>query len=852
MSWTGILTCYYHKKTAAPKLWAAQLLIIGIALMTTRPTATAQEVPPVLEFPQSGLDDPATYRGYTTRFFRDSAGNTVQVYLNQNNGRVVHLWADAANESLSFTVRDSAGQPARLKWDSPGARVTSERETRYVEYSLRSATTQLDLGHFVLNTMRLERDFQYFKKHLQPFDSEPFIPKELPELINNLKRLPEDVRRRHLALLNAESLEELRHRLLPKIDRRSTSGVLVAHPTFDGNNHLSLELKVDGAQATIDVSKDRISIHSLGGQPIRLTVRVGTDAPALTPLSRGDIFNSDFFRFYERAKAKHDSLLRSSGTTGKDIGKDERVLRFKRLQRQVKSMELLSSQEKLMAGLPNFATYFGRDMMMSALMLEPVLKPAMLEHVIASVLRKLTPTGEVSHEEGLGGQAIRENAAKYNQLIAGYIQQKTKKTDAAANKILAEAEQVLSNLQAITENYHMVDDDFQLPVLAARYLTNSTISNDRKRKFLQSAIRPGDETTRLTLLLRNLNYVSKVSRSYVENPVADNLVSFRKLGEHRWHAGSWRDSAVGYANGRFAMDINAIWVPNALASIEKILTTLRQIGISIEALQTSAPEIRSTKLVEYAHHPEALRQAVTTWRNAVRHFEVHLSAQEVQRRVRAKLDWFPEAERTYWHKVIANSGADQKGVEFLALSLDEKGQPIPVANTDVATWLFLDDLTKAALKGEIRPEEIVNRLRVFVTPYPVGLLLEGVGAVVANDAYASATVWENFRRDIYHSPRVIWGREVNLLFLGLAKQIAAAYDAQGRIKDAGLDSYVQELRWILDKTLAAVEASGLKHNELWSYRIDGETLLPARYATTSDIQLWNLTNLAVQFLLDRL
>ena len=42
-----------------------------------------------------------------------------------------------------------------------------------------------------------------------------------------------------------------------------------------------------------------------------------------------------------------------------------------------------------MAGLPNYATYFGRDMMMTALMMRPIWRPEMSEHVIASVLRKL-------------------------------------------------------------------------------------------------------------------------------------------------------------------------------------------------------------------------------------------------------------------------------------------------------------------------------------------------------------------------------------------------------------------------------------------------------------------------------
>ena len=820
------MTCCTYKEKVVRKVWALLLTIISTFLAVTQQIAIAQEVPPVLEFPQSGLDNTTTYRGYTTRFFQDTEGNTLQIYIKQNSGRVVNIWADAANESISFSARDGdEDQPASLTWDSPSAKLTAEGKMRYVEYSLISKKTTLELGHFVLNTMRLERDFQYFKKHLQPFDAEPFIPKELPELMKNLERLPKGVRARHLRLLKATNLDELRSRLVPQLERNSKSRVLVEQITFDGKNHLSLEIHVDSNQATIDASQDKILIRSLRSQPIKLTVKVGTDSPSLTPLRSKDIFNSAFFRFSEHAKSE-------------------------RLARQVKSMELLSSREKLMAGIPNYATYFGRDMMMSALMLAPVLKPAMLEHVIASVLKKLTPTGEVSHEEGLGGQAIRENTAKYNKLITEYLQFKT--DNVSAKKNLADAENLLEKLQRVTENYHMVDDDFQLPALTALYLMSLEIPNTRKREFLRSPISSEDETTRLTLLLWNLDYVANISSSYVENPAPKNLISFRKLDEHRWHSGSWRDSAVGYANGRYAMDINTIWVPKALESIKKIFATLREIGISTDGLQIFDPQMAGTKLREYAQSSAALDQAIKTWSRAVQHFEVRLSAQEVQRRIRAKLDWLSTEERAYWETVIARGDAGKQDIEFLGISLDEKGQPIPVVHTDVATWLFLNNFTEEILRGEMKPEDVLGRLKMFVVPYPVGLFLEGIGPAVANDVYASLGVWENFKRDLYHSPRVIWGREVNLLFLGLAKQILAAYDAEGRIKDANLGPYVQELRAILEKTLVAVEASGLKHNELWSYRIERERLVPARYATTTDIQLWNLTDLAVQFMLERL
>ena len=129
---------------------------------------------------------------------------------------------------------------------------------------------------------------------------------------------------------------------------------------------------------------------------------------------------------------------------------------------------------------------------------------------------------------------------------------------------------------------------------------------------------------------------------------------------------------------------------------------------------------------------------------------------------------------------------------------------------------------------------VARDVSAFVLPYPVGLLVDSLGPVVANDAYASPAIWARFRADTYHSPRVVWGREVNLIFLGLAKAPGVA------------------LQTSLRRMLAAVEASGLGHNELWSYRIAGDRLLPVRYGTSSDVQLWNTTDLAVEFVLANL
>src|SRR5258708_17307490 len=96
-------------------------LLLGVVGTATPAAAQPRTVQPVLGFPEQGLDDPAAYQGYQTRFFRDAKGNVVQVYLDARSGRVVNLLADAVNESVGFTVRDGSGNPPRLEWGSPGA-----------------------------------------------------------------------------------------------------------------------------------------------------------------------------------------------------------------------------------------------------------------------------------------------------------------------------------------------------------------------------------------------------------------------------------------------------------------------------------------------------------------------------------------------------------------------------------------------------------------------------------------------------------------------------------------------------------------------------------------------------------
>ena len=345
----------------------------------------------------------------------------------------------------------------------------------------------------------------------------------------------------------------------------------------------------------------------------------------------------------------------------------------------------------------------------------------------------------------------------------------------------------------------MIDDEFQLPVLAARYLADSAVPVERKRAFLLS--RDGRPDAARRLLLRELALVAELTRALRARPSTDepgelSASATRPTGARP--AGATATPATPAAGSRWTSTPSGCrkrWRRSAT-----ILAALPALGLNQAALDTLVPGLRDGPLGRYVRDSVALRRAVETWRGARRHFEVALGPGEMGQRLRAKLAWLPAEERGYWEQVLRRAGEPRDTLRFLALSLDAEGRPIPVVNTDPATGLFLGAFTSSA------------ELDQFVRPYPVALFAEGLGPLVANDAYASPAIWERFRKDTYHGPRVVWGREVNLLLLALAIRVGEGADPDGRFAGA------------LRKTLAAVHASGLEHTELWSYRIEGGRL----------------------------
>lgn len=793
----------------------------------TRPAYAqpARPVRPALAFPEAGLDDSAAYRGYQTRLFRDAADNTVQVYLRTSIGRVVHVLADAENESAAFTARDASGQPAPLRWAGAGATVTRRGpggRTRALTYALAADAPLVRVGQFLLGSMRVEREFQDLRGYDAPFGAAPYRIAEYDSLFAALESLPPDVRRRHLAVLNAPDVATLRARVRPALTVSTSLGQTVARamrPSLDARDTLAVELRADARRVAVARADDAFELRALGGASVPFTVTVTTTGATLHPIARAEIFRPDFLAFVAQARA----------AAARPGASDSARLQARLLERQVRGVELLASREKFMAGLPTYATYFGRDQLMTALMMRPIWRGPALETVIGSVLQALSPEGAVSHEESVGEQAVREASAEYARLVRAGD--------------LARAYDVLAHARRTRENYVMVDTDFQVPVLVARWIGDPAVPAAEKRAFLLAPADGAGSEPRLARLLREFGRVARRTSAYAAEPSAANLVAFPERAPGVYTGLSWRDSRVGYANGKYAYDVNAVWVPHALEAIGRTLAALPGLGVPTAPLLASSPDLAAgTPLGAYARDSAALGRALGAWRGAERHFVVRLSPDQVRADVAARLAALPAEERAYWQGLLARTGADRDSLTFVAVSLAEDGRPIDIANTDPSTRLFLGDTEQeATAPGAAAAARVRRDVGLFARPYPVGLLVDRVGPVVANDAYAPPRVWEAFAQDPYHGPRVVWGREANLFVLGTATRVAAAPGGPlaGEMRDA------------MRRVLGAVAESGFR-SELWSYDFRGGRPAAVRYGTAGDIQLWSTSDLAVQYALARL
>src|SRR4029079_12298608 len=119
----------------------------------------------------------------------------------------------------------------------------------------------------------------------------------------------------------------------------------------------------------------------------------------------------------------------------------------------------------------------------------------------------------------------------------------------------------------------------------------------------------------------------------------------------------WRDSGAGYAGGRFAMDVNVVFVPNALQAIASAVEFLQSNGYTatqLEKLFGNFPSESRAAFSQYLKNPPSLQKAISAWRKSIQFFWVRMNRAEYMADIEAKLKSLPENEQAYWKSVLAN------------------------------------------------------------------------------------------------------------------------------------------------------------------------------------------------------
>ena len=456
---------------------------------------------------------------------------------------------------------------------------------------------------------------------------------------------------------------------------------VAANPTVQNSTITWARDRLDGAagyRLSIQVTRgtlqaDRITAGSDG--VIRMKITALSGETPLTPLAGRDLLG-------ERAAA--DPAARN-------------VLTF------------LSYQEKFLAGSWRFNTYFGRDTLMSVRLLMPVLQPAAVDAGLGAVLTRLSPQGEVAHEEDIGEFALLD------RMHAG-----SPRSDAPLF------------------DYKMIDGSFMLAPVAAAWLLDDARGRSQAAQFLaRMDNRQGEPARALGAdLVSNLRFVLRAAARFAEDPRAPNLIALKP----GIPVGQWRDSNDGLGGGRFPYDVNAVFVPAALDAAGRFFVS----GLLKPYL---AP-------ADHAVFARALNQS-RIWRDKARPlFDVTVPSADARR------DITRYAAALNVSSVAALRSVGDLPVRFHALSLDADANPIAVVHSDEGFDLLFGRPTPAALR-----EVTIALMR----PFPAGLLTD-VGMVVANPAYATPAVQAKLTSNAYHGT-VIWSWQQAVMAAGLQRQL---------------------------------------------------------------------------------
>ncbi|KAK0387669.1 hypothetical protein NLU13_3914 [Sarocladium strictum] len=471
---------------------------------------------------------------------------------------------------------------------------------------------------------------------------------------------------------------------------------------------------------------------------------------------------------------------------------------------QAEALSFLSYSDKLLAGAWRFLTYFGRDSIISMLLMEPILSSgsnSSLEAGISALLERINKTdGSACHEETIGDYATYLN---------------------------------LQNNETSTDplyDYKMIDTDFFVPIILANYFLKNKVGRERAKDFMRSKATVDPDNFGLSyadLALRNAEKIMNETAAFAAKggQTKDNLIHL-KDGEL---VGEWRDSTYGIGGGRIPYDVNTAIVPAGLRAV----AALADAGF-------------------FPNHSDWAKKAneyAQVWEDhTLDFFEVKVSKDEAGNLVAdyVKSNNFPFPSNT------DNITSD---VTFHALALEGNNNQslVRVMNTDDCFRHFLLNTTNQTQLTSFLSQTASH----ILAPYPVGLSTD-IGLLVANPAYGDNPVYSaNFTNAAYHGT-VVWSWQLAMMAAGLERQLSrceASKSAPDFCDDKKVHGQVlkayNRLWDIMNNNTAQLSS------EVWSWKYEDKKFKaiplgelpppPGSSPTESNIrQLWSLTFLAVK------
>ncbi|KAI1332875.1 hypothetical protein F5Y16DRAFT_356850 [Xylariaceae sp. FL0255] len=473
---------------------------------------------------------------------------------------------------------------------------------------------------------------------------------------------------------------------------------------------------------------------------------------------------------------------------------------------EVNGIQFLSYTTKLLAGGWHYLIYFGRDSMISALLLQPALsqgKDSAMEAVLGAAIERLNYTsGQVCHEETIGDYATWTNLQ----------------------------EGITSTAPGCT--YIMIDTDCYLSILMAEYFVGSATGAGRATEFLST--HPTFYPTEVNLTysekaMINAERVMSLAAPFTapKGQIIKNLVHL--LSDQL--VGQWRDSTLGIGGARIPFDVNTALMPAALRAIGK----LARAGIYSNSTWGTLAD-------EYA----------SVWENStLQFFDISIPEKEAKQRVQEFVNStsFPGPSQV-------NSIDGDVGFYALALNdssedTDHRPFQVETMHSDTSFRLLLvNDTNDAQLSRFLN-----NTAKSVMRTFPAGLLTD-VGMFVANPAYGSGNLsyyYDTWTYAAYHGT-VVWSFQLAMMARGFELQLSRCNDTTSATQPAFCQdgAVYSNVKTAYNKLWDAIEMN-TPHlmSEIWSWTYSNNTFQFLDYSQTGPVnegdgdQLWNLTFLAV-------